>query len=56
LKIEKEPPVGAETAFPINRDMRFSIEIRRSSLDIPLVLQLSKKLLVSKRACRKFGG
>lgn len=56
LNMEKEPPVGAETALPIRREMRFSMDMMSSSFVISLPLQLFKKLLVSKRACRKFGG
>lgn len=54
--MENEAPVGAETVLPISREIRFSIEWMSSSLVISLVLHDSRKLLVSRSACRKFGG
>ena len=54
--MENEPPVGAETALPISSDMRFSMDFMSSSLETSDDLQLSRKLLASRSACRKFGG
>lgn len=33
--MEKDAPVGAETAFPISSEIRFSIEWMSSSFEIP---------------------
>ena len=41
--MEKEAPVGAETALPISSEMRFSIEWMSSSFEmLSLVLQESR--------------
>ena len=56
LKIENEPPMGADTHLPISKETRFSIDLINSSLEISDDLQLSRKLLASRRACRKLGG
>lgn len=50
LKMENDPPIGADTLLPINRDMRFSIDLMSSSLEISDDLQLSRKLLASRSA------
>jgi hypothetical protein len=56
LKTLKDPPVGAETAFPMRLDSRISTELINSSFEMPLDLLASTKLLNSSRVWRKLGG
>lgn len=52
----KDAPVGAETALPMSKEIRLSMDSISSSLDMSDVRQEWRKLLASSRACKKFGG
>jgi hypothetical protein len=52
----KDPLMGVEMLLPMSSEMRLSMELISSSFAMSDVLQLSRNLLVSRRACRKLGG